>query len=144
MPNGVDRRGQIPAPILPPATETLKFSFRHLDSHAEKFLVSNCNAAFLQQLVHTIRELSSWTIEQFCDQNNHEHRHVIWFPGTSEPEGFPNLDKEQLSYHESWQFQLSREHDWRVHGILIDDTFYVVWLDPNHALYVLAAPNPEH
>ncbi len=71
----------------------------------------------------------------FCDQNNQERRHVIYFPETSEPHGFPNLKEEQLSYHESWQFCLTRERDWRVHGILIDDTFYVVWLDPNHSLY---------
>jgi hypothetical protein len=23
----------------------------------------------------------------------------------------------------------------RVHGILLDDTFFVVWLDPGHKLY---------
>jgi len=143
MPNGEDRRGRIPTPILPPATETLKFSFRHLDTHTEKFLVSNCDAEFLRQFVNTIRELSSWTVEQFTNHHNNEHRHIIWFPDTTEPEGFPNLDKEQLSYHESWQFQLSRERDWRVHGILIDDTYYIVWLDPRHALYGNTEPNPE-
>jgi hypothetical protein len=143
MPNGEDRRGEIPAPILPPAREILKFSFRHLDTYTEKFTVSHCDGEFLRQLLHTIRELSSWTVEQFCDQNNNERRHVIWFPDTTEPDGFPNLDKEQLSYHESWQFQLSKEQEWRVHGILIDDTYYIVWLDPNHALYGPAAPKPE-
>ena len=134
MPNGEDRHGQIPAPILPPATGTLKFSFRHLDIHTDKFLVSDCNQEFLRELLLTIREFSSWTIEQFCDQNNNEHRHVINFPETTEPNGFP-VETEQLAYHESWQFHLSRLQDWRVHGILIDDTFYVVWLDPNHRLY---------
>jgi hypothetical protein len=135
MPNGEEGRGQIPAPILPPATETLKFSFRHLDTETEKFLITHCSEEFLRQLVHTIKEFSSWTVEQFCDANNRERRHVIWFTDTTEPDGFPNMDREQLAYHESWQFQLTRERDWRVHGILIDDTFYIVWLDPNHSLY---------
>jgi hypothetical protein len=135
MPNAENRRGQIPAPILPPARETLNFSFRHLDIHTDKFLISDCSEEFVRELLNTIREFSSWTVEQFCDQNNNEHRHVINFPDTTEPDGFHNLDVEQLAYHESWQFQLSQLKDWRVHGILIDDTFYVIWLDPNHRLY---------
>jgi hypothetical protein len=135
MPNGEEGHGQIPAPILPPATASLKFSFRHLDIHTDKFQIRNCSAEFLRALLEAVREFSSWSVEQFCDPNNRERRHVIWFPDTTEPDGFPNLDAEQLSYHESWQFQLIRERDWRVHGILIDDTFYIVWLDPNHCLY---------
>jgi hypothetical protein len=137
MPNGEERRGQIPAPILPPATEKLKFSFRHLDTQTEKFLISRCNHEFLRQLLLTIQDFSSWTVEQFCDQNNHERRHVIDFLVTTERGGFQNVDTDQLAYHDSWQFQLSPLHDWRVHGILIDDTFYVVWLDPDHLLYAL-------
>lgn len=135
MPNEENGRGKIPAPILQPATETLKFSFKHLDLSTDKFLVSRCDEHFLRQLLQTIQDFSLWTIEQFCDQNNNEHRHVIWFPDTTEPGGFINVEPEQLAYHESWQFQLSRANDWRVHGILIDDTFYVVWLDPHHSLY---------
>ena len=135
MPNGGDRRGQVPAPILPSTTGLLKFSFRHLDLQTEKFQLSECGEDFLRHLLQTIRELSSWTIEQFCEQNNRESRHVIEFGATTEPDGFRNVDTDQLAYHESWQFQLSQREHWRVHGILIDDTFYVVWLDPNHRLY---------
>jgi hypothetical protein len=135
MPNGGEGRGQIPAPIIPPDTELLKFSFRHLDLQTEKFQLSECDEEFLRQLLQTIRELSSWTVEQFREMNNRENRHVISFPDTTEADGFRNLDPDQLAYHESWQFQLVRQELWRVHGILIDDTFYVVWLDPNHRLY---------
>jgi len=55
---------------------------------------------------------------------------VINFPDTPEPNGFIGLgfDPDQLEYQEAWQFELSPVEEWRVHGILIDDTFYVVWL----------------
>jgi hypothetical protein len=33
------------------------------------------------------------------------------------------------------QFCLSANEHGRVHGIIIDDTFYVIWLDHDHRLY---------
>jgi|SRR5580700_162221 hypothetical protein len=135
MPNGNGGRGQIPAPVIPPAIQTLKFSFQHLDHLSERFPLSGCGPEFLRQFLHTIHEMSSWTVEQFTDQNNRERRHVIDFSETCEPHGFSNLDQDQLAYHESWQFCLLPTEQWRVHGILIDDTFFVVWLDQNHVLY---------
>lgn len=53
---------------------------------------------------------------------------------TTEPDGYSELN-EQLQGCEPWQFQLSANEHGRVHGILIDQVFYIVWLDPNHALY---------
>jgi hypothetical protein len=127
--------GGIPVPVIQPATELLRFSFKHIDLTTAKFLTENCDVEFFRELLVAVRDLSSWTIERFCDQNNNEHRHVIWFPQTTEPDGFRSVEADQLQYHECWQFQLSKKQDWRVHGILIDDTFYIVWLDPRHALY---------
>ena len=132
----VENGGGIPAPIIQPELDSLRFSFKHLDLDSPKFSAAHCTQEFFHAFMAGVRDLSLWTIEQFCDQNNNEHRHIIWFPETTEPEGFP-VDREQLQYHECWQFQLCRDELWRIHGILIDDTFYVVWLDPNHQLYPL-------
>jgi len=66
---------------------------------------------------------------------------MIFFDETSEPEGFQNIpamDRDQAGYADGWQFSVYPDQpwsDWRAHGILIDDTFYIVWLDQNHALY---------
>lgn len=86
-----------------------------------------------------IKDYSTWTVESFRDQNNDLHRrHYIHFPATTEPEGFRNLDDENLGYEEGWQFSVIPDASciWRVHGALLDDTFYVVWLDPCHRLYL--------
>ena len=127
----------IPEPQLPLETRRLRFSFRHLDLTNNKFRLADCSDDFLRQLLARVRDYSNWTVDDFIDQNNNEHRHVIWFPQTSEPHGFDGvgIDADQLAYHDAWQFQICQEEDWRVHGILIDDTFYVIWLDPNHQLY---------
>lgn len=34
-----------------------------------------------------------------------------------------------------WQFALSANEHGRVHGFLVEDTFFVRWLDPEHNLY---------
>jgi hypothetical protein len=44
----------------------------------------------------------------------------------------------QLGYHVAWQFSVDPDIPychWRAHGILIDDTFFPVWLDPDHQLW---------
>jgi hypothetical protein len=89
-----------------------------------------------------LQEYSTWKTSDFRNEDYGDHRHKIYFPATSEPNGFqdvPNIDVEQLGSEEGWQFgiydpgwQWSR---WRVHGILIADTFFVVWLDPEHKLF---------
>jgi len=43
--------------------------------------------------------------------------------------GMPTLDDE------AWQFAVSANQHGRVHGFLIYNLFYVVWLDPDHKLY---------
>lgn len=68
---------------------------------------------------------------------NRDRRHVIHFEKTTQKFGFieaPGVDEDQSNYSEPWQFGLRRDRVWRVHGFLIDDTFYVVWFDPNHDL----------
>ena len=138
MSNGNQGRG-IPAPEIQPNLQNLKFSFKHLDAANPKFPLTLCDDGFLRELLLKIKEFSGWTVDQFIDQNNNEHRHIIFFPETSEPEGFTSVDLEQFAYHESWQFQISQNQHWRVHGVLIEDTFYVVWLDPDHRLYAANA-----
>ena len=131
----------IPEPHIPTNELPLKFSFKHLDLENDKFHCSRCTAAFFQKLFETLRQFSTWRVEQFTDENNNEHRHWIDFPSTSEPQGFqnvPNVDAEQFGYEYGYQFGVYPEvawNRWRAHGILIDDTFFLVWLDPDHLLF---------
>jgi hypothetical protein len=137
------RKGRgIPGPLpIPAEQKPLLFSFKHLDLDKEKFNFSKCHIEFLESLLKCLRIFSTWPVETFSDENNNEHRHKIWFNDTTEPDGFLNItngDPEQFSFHEAWQFGIlpdRPENRWRVHGILIDDTFFIVWLDAEHALF---------
>ena len=84
-----------------------------------------------------MRIYSAGSVDEFLDQNNKEHRHVIDFEATREKDGFmgaPGVDEDQLNYAQAWQFGVAVKTEWRVHGFVIEDTFYVVWLDPMHRL----------
>jgi hypothetical protein len=121
-------------PVVQPDAKTLQFSFKHLDTENAKFSVNECSADFLLALIKKIREYSQWPTDVFIDQNHEEHRHLIDFAGTSEPDGFAHLGTDQLAYVETWQFRVGKDR-WRVMGFLLEDVFYIVWLDPNHRLY---------
>lgn len=135
-PNG-NRRG-IPAPILKTNENTVKFSFKYLDATNPKFSIEECPVEFWQAFVLRLSVYSRLTVEIFLDQNNPDRRHLIDFSDTSEVDGFTNIDTEQLAYEEAWQFELDARYPWRVEGILVDDMFYVIWLDPSHRLYPLS------
>lgn len=134
----------IPEPHeIPINQRPIRFSFKHLDSTNQKFHCENCTAEYFRRLLETLQRYSTWRVEQFTEQNNNDHRHLIDFPTTSEPNGFqgiPNADSDQFGYYDGWEIGIYPEQPWcvwRAHGILIDDTFFVVWLDPNHVLFTI-------
>lgn len=127
---------RIPTPVFEPNVNTLKFSFKYLDLHNDKFSLNACTCEFWEALIREIHEYSQMAVDAFLDQNHQQRRHVIDFSETTEQLGFSHLDTEQLVFEESWQFQVGSNGPWRVSGFLVDDTFFIVWLDPGHRLYV--------
>ena len=136
IPPGASRRDRIPK-VSPPHLidgATIQFSFKHLDLESnDKFNVDRCGRDFLRALLEEIKRMSSWTVAHFCEYDNERHGHYINFGDTTEPEGFRQLE-EQLEPELFWQFSVQPNKPWRVHGFLIDATFFIVWLDPEHLL----------
>lgn len=122
-----------------PETGRLQFSFKHLDDKHSKFNIGNCSQEFLIALLLEVKNYSEYTVEQFEEENNKDHRHKNFWSDTSERKGFTHLSVE-IQNEYSWQFALrpqcytGREDDWRVHGMLVGNVFYIVWLDPRHKL----------
>lgn len=128
-------RRRIPRPELPTEDRALRFSFKYLDLEHSKFRYADCPPEFLESVWHELKRLSGWPVSEFCRYQNERANHPIHFAETSEPDGFAGLDPEQLGYAEAWQFCPRPRTDWRIHGILIEDMFYLVWFDPHHRLY---------
>jgi hypothetical protein len=128
----------IPEPRLEPNQKLIQFSFKHLDDTNPKFLPRDCPLDFWCALTQRLKGYSRLTVEIFLDQNNPDRRHIIDFGETTERNGFTTVDTEQLAYEEPWQFDLITWRPWRIAGLLVDEMFYVIWLDHAHRLYPVA------
>ena len=117
-----------------PVSEGVLFSFKLLDLTHRKFKISEEDAGWFEQLFQRLKDVSSQTADEIRANKTQSLRaHSIEWSDTSEPDGFSQLPQ-QLRDYQGYQFQLSKNRG-RVHGLFIDDKFYIVWLDPRHNLY---------
>ena len=120
----------------PPVDPRLRFSFGHIDLYSDdEFSVDLCEDGYLEKMLCRLRDVCVLTVKEFRTNKSAAIRaHPITWAETKRLAGFKNLNA-QLRGAEAWQFQITANEHGRIHGILIDDTFYVVWIDPTHALY---------
>lgn len=124
---GIKKSGATDAP--------LKFSFSLFDTTDEDVCPKKFPDGYTRTLMERLKALSTWTVKQFTTTSNKSVRnHSITWAETARPDGFKHLNEQFRSYT-GWQFSLTANEHGRVHGIIIDDTFYVIWLDCGHRLY---------
>jgi hypothetical protein len=133
--------GTIKTPAVPLDQRHLKFSLEYLQPHHPKFHITGCCDAFFAALINEVVRYQTFTVDAFTDASPADHRHFIYFPETKEPNGFQGIDPsrdEELWTDSAWQFALPGKiegsHLWRVYGFIDGEHFYIVWLDPFHAL----------
>jgi len=73
-------------------------------------------------------------IEILRNRSSSLRAHPIKWRETTEPRGFQHLN-EQLQSETPYQIQISANAHGRVHGFFLEDTFFIVWFDPDHNLY---------
>lgn len=113
----------------------LKFSFQYFDHTDTELCPPHFEGGYTQALMQRLRDLSSWTVKAFTSRQDKAIRnHAHDWRRTSRPNGFGHLN-EQFRAIPGWQFCISANEHGRVHGLIIDDTFYVIWLDRDHKLY---------
>ena len=113
----------------------LRFSFKLFDGTDTEVCPEEFDTRYTKILMERLRELSSWKVSDFVGACNKTVRnHQIDWRKTSRPDGFKHLNEQHKSYP-AYQFSLTVNKYGRVHGIIIDDTFYVIWLDCRHNLY---------
>lgn len=115
--------------------EYIRFSFRFFDGSDEEICPRTFEDGYTRTLVERMRDISRMTIQEFTSTKNKALRaHTHDWEQTNRPNGFNSLN-EQFRGLAGWQFQLTANAHGRVHGFIIDSTFYVVWLDRDHVLY---------
>ena len=129
-------KGKIP-PVSPPdESQYIRFSFTHLDLKGNpKFCTTHCQEGYLDKFLDRLGSLSKMTVLEFRTNRSPSLKsHRIDWEQTSEKKGFSHLN-EQLRDEQPWQFEITRNKHGRVHGLILGNTFYVVWVDPTHQLY---------
>jgi hypothetical protein len=119
----------------PPTDIGVVFSFKHLDLTSEKFSLNDCKDNYLHKFLERLKALNGLPVHEIRTNKSKSLRaHSIDWAHTTEEKGFSFLN-EQLRNLDAWQFEISSNEHGRVHGFFIDRVFYVVWIDPSHALY---------
>ena len=113
----------------------IKFSFKLFDHLDEEMCPGEFPSGYTQSLMRRLRDLSSWTVKRFTTQQDKSVRnHTHDWSKTARPNGFSSLN-ERFRDYPGWQFCISANEHGRVHGLIMNDTFYVIWLDHQHNLY---------
>ena len=78
------------------------------------------------KLLDCLKSVSGKTITELMNKSTHDLHPIDWCRTNARPP----IGYEQLEY---WQFRLDKSSG-RVIGTIIDNVFYIVWLDPYHNL----------
>ena len=117
--------------------DKLIFSFRFLDKTHEAFNLGNTKENWYISLLDILKEVSSLTRTQLVVENRHFYEaHIHEWVKLDYKYDYSDDFLEQV---ECLQFRLSKSRG-RVHGFIIGNRFYIVWLDPHHNLY----PSEKH
>jgi hypothetical protein len=118
-----------------PADEKIRFSFELFDSTDKPLCPEVFPNGYTQKLMERFSAVSQMKEQEFrACKDNSLRAHTHDWNKTSRPGGFAHLN-EQLRDQQAWQFCVSANDYGRVHGLMIDNIFYVIWLDRDHALY---------
>ena len=117
-------------------TELFNFSLKYLDHQHEKFNYTRHDAVYFCEVLNRLKNLCSLTKQEILSNRSSALRvHPIDWNDTSVKEGFNFPNHEQI-IDVPYQFAVSSNEYGRIHGFFIYNTFYIVWLDKEHKLYL--------
>ena len=124
-----------PPPPAPARRGKVNFSFEFFRER-EPFLFAAGGESYPTALLARLRDICGMTADALrANRAKGLRYHPIRWTDTTEPSGFAHLNPILRAEVAPFQFSVSANAHGRVHGFWIGDTFYIVWLDPTHALY---------
>lgn len=114
------------------ANERLCFSFIYLDIEHEAFNLGKTDVSWFKSLLEVLKDVSDLNRNQLVVThakrfNSHGHNF-------DELPYKYNFEDDFIEQVECRQFDISQANG-RVHGFIVGNTFYIVWLDRHHNLY---------
>jgi len=114
--------------------DTVQFSFKYAKT-CGSMSYPNWEKGFGQRIHARLKSVCELTIDQFMSRYQPEWRvHKHEWNRTSRKEGWGEDLPKPLRGETGWQFGLGKGGG-RIHGFIIDSTFYIVWFDREHDLY---------
>jgi len=118
--------------------DQVRFSFIYFNRYHELFTCGKASDGWFLVLFDHLKEISKLTKKEFLFNQrykNHYDAHQHDWDRHDETRRYPLPEGmfEQIK-DDCWQFRLSSSNG-RVHGFMIENVFYVVWLDPHHNFY---------
>lgn len=116
----------------------VRFSFIYFDRKHELFTCGKAPHGWFLVLFENLKEISKLTKNEFLynpKYKNHYDPHQHNWSELDKRRHYPLPENmfEQIK-DDCWQFRLSTSNG-RVHGFMIENVFYIVWLDPHHNFY---------
>lgn len=128
----------------------LNISFKYIDWEDEYFFLQGLKNKHFEKIFATLEELKNTTLKSFREQTAYNLTPKSIFHGNGLYTRFHsqtyNLLKNNLQGEEdidekvekilkqAFEIRISKNYG-RIHGFLLDNTFYIVWFDPAHNLY---------
>ncbi|MEH7157487.1 hypothetical protein [Neobacillus drentensis] len=145
-PNISKRKEQSPSKFLSEPSKTalkeklqsnIRFSFNYFDRSHELFNCGRTESQWFIDLFDNLKQISNLNKNEFLfDQkykNHYDTHQHDWVDKQDKIYPLPQGMFEQV-IDDCWQFRLSSSNG-RVHGIMIENVFYIVWFDPHHNFY---------
>lgn len=112
--------------------EPLLFSFKFLDREHKAFNLGSTERAWFLSLLDVLKDISDLSRNRLAGELKSHYRYHAhdW----SEVRFTYPLDEDLLEQVECVQFIVTKGTG-RVHGFVVGNRFYIVWLDPLHNLY---------
>jgi hypothetical protein len=109
----------------------LKFSFKYLDFNNDKFTLAHADDSHAEEFFNRAKHVCDINIGDFAGSHTLHSHPIKWDHPRITEKSFP-FENDQL-HDKAWQFAISGLA--RIHGALVGDIFFVVWLDPAHKLF---------
>ncbi|MGI9952325.1 hypothetical protein V3F56_08175 [Moorellaceae bacterium AZ2] len=119
--------------------EPIVFSFQFFDRKHERFNLGGIDGSWFVGLLDALADITSKNRHEFIQDRQHYRPHKHDWNKLDTRYNLPPEVWEQIGEDGTIQFRLTKSSG-RVHGFMIGNRFYVVWLDPHHNLY----PSEKH
>jgi hypothetical protein len=138
-PTKVDSQKPRISPYQIDEEKLIAFNFKYLCRKSnEKFNYEQCDSNYFFKLLERLKAISLMNIKdlRFIIQTNPDsirfHRLEFRTDMRLKEKTFGLGDDKD---DEAYQFEISAKKHGRIHGFLIENIFFIVWLDPKHELY---------